>query len=341
LTKEEVAYLFSTDHRDKLWQRYKDRVAMYDADEARALEGKLPPPVVVGIQSLLGTNRLIRYGSLINLTTYSPQKGELKSREFLVVGAFHTGLFEVDLRTVYMPLGAACEFVDLFDETLPDEFDDPVGGWRISGVGIALEDYADHKDDVIKAVQETLREKYQPRVRKADPQTWLFDPVTQTWEERKKTLLRAVKIEKAIVSLIIFILMVFAGGIIFLILTLNVSEKRRDLGILKAVGSHGRAVFTIFILHGVTICLLGLILGFLSGLLFCQHINNIHDFIGDTWGIRLFPPDVYYLDRIPVSIEVSDVVLISGLTVLFAFLGSLLPAIWAARQDPIQAIRFE
>jgi lipoprotein-releasing system permease protein len=120
-----------------------------------------------------------------------------------------------------------------------------------------------------------------------------------------------------------------------------VSEKRRDLGILKAVGAHDANVLTIFLLHGGTICCVGLVLGFLSGLLFCHSINTIHDFIHEQTGWQLFPPDIYYLDRIPVSIKWWDLAQISGFTVLFAFLGSLLPATWAARQDPIQAIRFE
>ncbi len=344
LTAKEIRYLFSSEHRDKLWQEYKKRAERFglDPEAARVLDRKLPPPIVVGIQAILGG--LVRYGSIVQLTTFSPQKEEVKIGEFLVVGAFHTGLFEVDQRTVYMPLGAACEFADVFDETLPDEFGEPVGGWRVSGVGVAVDDYEAHKDEVIQAIRRIVGDKtttYRQRLWSAGTITRDFVAQTETWEERKKTLLRAVKIEKLIVSLIIGLLTVFVGAIIFLILTLNVSEKRRDLGILKAVGSHGRAVFTIFLLHGGTICFVGLVLGFLSGLIFCQHINAIHDFIYEQTGWKLFPPDVYYLDRIPVSIKVGDLAQISGFTVLFAFLGSLLPAIWAARQDPIQAIRFE
>ena len=56
---------------------------------------------------------------------------------------------------------------------------------------------------------------------------------------------------------------------------------------------------------------------------------------------RLFPPDIYYMDRIPVAIKLRDLVMITGFTVLGGFLGSLLPALWAARQDPIGAIHSE
>jgi len=339
---EEIAYLFGREHRNKVWERYKREFRMrFGAKAAAALDKKLPPPIVVGVQAVVEPRPLIRLGSLIRLTTYSPQKGELREGEFLVVGAFHTGLFEVDLRTVYMPLTAACEFVGLYDPTLPDESGFEAGGYRVSGVGIAIDGYDVHKNEVISAIYERVLPKYSFRVLRGSKISSLFDPHVFTWEQRKHNLLQAVKIEKSIVSLIIGILMIFVGAIIFLILTLNVTEKRRDIGILKAVGARAESVFTIFLLHGATICVTGLVLGFFAGLEFCHHINQIHDLIHQYTGFQLFPPDIYYMDRIPVAIKPADLAVITGLTVLFGFLGSLLPARWAARQDPIQAIRFE
>jgi ABC-type lipoprotein release transport system permease subunit len=289
----------------------------------------------------MGPGRLVNYGSLVRLTTFSPRQEKITSGEFLVVGAFHTGLFEVDLRTVYMPLTAACEFIGLFDETLPDEDGWEVGGWRVSGVGVALDDYDRYKDEVVRRISKDVLPRYYLRLLKWPTSSEIFDPRIQTWEQRKQNLLQAVKIEKGIVSLIIFILIVFVGALIFLILTLNVSEKRRDLGILKAVGAHDRGVVTIFLLHGGTICVIGLALGFLAGLAFTANINQIHDLIHEYTGWQLFPPDIYYIDRIPVAIKIADLLTITGLTVFFGFVGSLLSAIVAVRQDPIKAIRSE
>jgi hypothetical protein len=340
LTADEIARIFSAEHRDRLWERYREAFRPYDSSRNDGLDEKLPPPIVVGIQALLPPAPLIRFGSLVHLTTYSPTTHTLKTGEFLVVGAFHTGLYETDLRTVYMPLGAACEFCDLYDPELPDAEGFPAGGWRVSGVGIALDDYDAHKQEVEQAIVRDVLPKYRERIFKASSASF-FSPFTMTWEERKKNLLQAVKIEKAIVSLIIGILVVFVGAIIFLILTMNVIEKRRDIGILKAIGASNGHVLSIFLLHGGAICALGLALGFTAGLEFSWHINEIHDWIHAYTGFQLFPPDIYYMDRIPVATKTSDLAQITGFTVLFGFLGSLVPAIWAARQDPIQAIRFE
>ncbi|NMD36814.1 MAG: hypothetical protein GYA73_13090, partial [Planctomycetes bacterium] len=120
LTKEEIARLFGAEHRDRIWQAHKDRYLRYAPEKAALWEQRLPPPVILGIQAIIGPGRLASFGSVIQLTTYSPQRGELRTGEFLVVGAFHSGLFENDRRSLYMPLGAACEFIDLYDPDLPD-----------------------------------------------------------------------------------------------------------------------------------------------------------------------------------------------------------------------------
>ena len=339
------AFSFSSrDTADELMERgpmgeYASRHEIKVRRPDRVFASDRGTDVVVGIEAILRGK--VRFGSLIQLTTLSPRTAEQKSGDFLVVGAFHTGLSDFNLRTVYMPLRAACEFVELFDEHLPDDDGWAMGGWRVSGIGIAIDDYGTRKNDVIKAISRDVIPKYYVRLLRGSRETRFFEAGTLTWEDRKENLLRAVKIEKIIVIIITGLLTVFSGAIIFLILTLNVIEKRRDLGVLKAVGAHDRSVVAIFLIHGGTICIVGLILGFLTGLVFSNNINAIHDCITQVTGLKLFPQDVYYFDRIPVAIKTADLLLITAFTVLFGFLGSLVSAVWAARQDPIQAIHFE
>lgn len=338
-TTEEIQRLFSEAHRDKLWEARKKELLQYAPQKATSLNKKLPVPLVAGIQTIIAGR--LRIGHMVQLTTYSPQKGEIKNGDFIVVGAFHSGLFEEDLNTVYIPLMAGCELVDSFDENLPDEDGFIMGGYRMSGVGVTLTDYDGEKARIGGSIGNDVLRKYALQMRKAAPTGPSFDATLKTWEESKRTLLQAVEIEKGIVTLIIFILVIFVGAIIFLILTLNVSEKRKDIGILKAIGSHYQGIMAIFLIYGAIICTIGMVLGFCSGLVFCHYINDVHDAIYNVTGWRLFPPDIYYLDRIPVSITLWDLGLIAGFTVLFSFLGSLLPAIVAARQSPIKAIHYE
>ncbi len=341
LAADEIAWMFGAEHRDEVWNAHKEYYRKYAPDKVALWEKKLPPPVVVGVQALSGNGRIMELGSIIQLTTYSPRRGEIKTGEFLVVGAFHTGLFQNDRQSLYMPLGAACEFVDLYDPDLPDEENFPAGGWRVSGVEVALEDYERDKLPTAAAIEEQIMPRYRARLESGPSRLGILGAYTASWERHKHNLLRAVDVEKGIVTLIIGILFVFVVVIIFLILTLNVIEKRRDIGILKAVGSLRNHIFAIFVIHGGTICVLGMALGFVSGMLFCTHINAIHDTITQWTGWRLFPPDIYYMDRIPVAIKLSDLLMISGFTVLCGFAGSLIPAYSAARQDPIAAIHSE
>ena len=167
------------------------------------------------------------------------------------------------------------------------------------------------------------------------------DVVVRTWEDQRRNLLRAVDIEKRIISVMMMLIVLFAGIMIFLILTLMVIEKTRDLGVLRSLGATRGGVISLFLRQGMSLTILGIVLGAIAGVILIQNINPLHDAIYRATGLRLFPPDVYYLAKIPTKMRVTDwgVVLIPA--VMFGFLGSLIPALWAARQDPIKALHHD
>jgi lipoprotein-releasing system permease protein len=82
-------------------------------------------------------------------------------------------------------------------------------------------------------------------------------------------------------------------------------------------------------------------LGLAGGYVFCLYINPIHDWIYLQTGLRLFPAEIYHMDRIPVAFHLSDLLLSILPAVKFGFIASLIPAIWASRRDPIKAIHYE
>jgi lipoprotein-releasing system permease protein len=85
----------------------------------------------------------------------------------------------------------------------------------------------------------------------------------------------------------------------------------------------------------------GTVLGLILGYLFCAYINPIHDWVYVTTGLRLFPAEIYHMDRIPIAYHPVDVILSISPPILLGFLASLVPAIWASRRDPIKAIHYE
>ena len=165
--------------------------------------------------------------------------------------------------------------------------------------------------------------------------------IIRTWEEQRSVMIQAVDQEKWIVGFLVFLLNFFIGCVVLLMLILIVIEKTQDIGVLLALGAQPRGVVWIFLAGGLVIVTVGVLLGLLVGWAFVENINRIHDAIFAATGIKLFEPEIYQMDRIPTTVTISEVLVSIFPSVLFGFLASLVPAIWASHQDPIKAIHYE
>lgn len=197
---------------------------------------------------------------------------------------------------------------------------------RCTSLLVKLKDYESQKHFVV----EQLRQLFpHPEIRVA------------TWEEHQGPLLAAIDIERGILNLLLFMIIGVAGFSILAIFTMIVSEKYRDIGILKALGASNKGVMSIFLGYGLLLGLVGCILGTILGLWITFRINDIEAFLTHMSGRALFPRDIYYFKEIPTNIELSAVVSINTGALLIAVLFSMLPAWRAARLHPVQALRFE
>jgi lipoprotein-releasing system permease protein len=112
-----------------------------------------------------------------------------------------------------------------------------------------------------------------------------------------------------------------------------VTEKTRDIGLLRAVGAGRRNILKIFLTLGVLVGLIGASLGVLGGFTICTIL-------------QMFPPElpgegrIYYLKYLPCEMEVMDFISVAGYTFVVSFLASIYPAVRAARLSPVDALRF-
>ncbi len=163
-----------------------------------------------------------------------------------------------------------------------------------------------------------------------------------TWEDKRRTFLRAVWLERRIMAFILFFTILLAGFLILSILHTCVLTKMKDIGILKAIGASVGGIMAVFLLNGLLIGLIGSALGIAGALLFTSNINRIEQLLARVLGFQLFPPQVYYLDRIPVDQQPFwGLVMISSIVAAVSLLASAYPAWKASRMDSVEALRYE
>lgn len=167
------------------------------------------------------------------------------------------------------------------------------------------------------------------------------DVAAASWQDQRGSILMAVNNEKMLLAIVIAFIGLLAGFTILATLTLTVIEKTRDIGVLLALGATARGVMSVFLRSGVLIGVLGGLLGLLLGIGLTRLLNPFRDWLRDRWDVDLFPPEVYGFEDIPYVFDVPAMLWIAGGCMVLAFFASLLPALRAARMDPVVALRHE
>jgi lipoprotein-releasing system permease protein len=223
-------------------------------------------------------------------------------RRYTVTGVFETGMYEYDSGYAYMTLAAAQDLAQIgqlvtgIDVKVPDRWRAPETAARIGAV---------------------LGFPYR----------------TVDWQEQNRSLFQALQLEKLAMSVILLLIVLVAAFNIVSTLTMVVTDKTREIGILRAMGLPAASVRRVFLLQGAVIGAVGTLMGVAIG------------GIG-AWALKRFElvkldPTVYFIDHLPVAISIADVLVITVASLGIAMLATLWPARQAARLLPVDAIRHE
>ena len=120
-----------------------------------------------------------------------------------------------------------------------------------------------------------------------------------------------------------------------------VKDKGHDIAILRTMGAKQSAVMRIFIMTGMVIGVIGTVLGLLLGVLTCENIGHIQDFISWLFNVDVFNPQLYFLTKLPARLEWGQTLIVVFMALFLSFLATLIPAWRAAKLDPVQALRYE
>jgi lipoprotein-releasing system permease protein len=278
--------------------------------ETFGADGAISDDVVIGqtFADALG----LRVGDTLTLLQANGARTVLgqswRRRSFTVSGVFHVGNDRYDRYTIFLPVEAAKNYFG-HDE-----------GYPIVGVRLADPDAAN------TFANQLMRDGY---------------PYTQTWIDRQGSYITALIVERNVMRLILFIVVIITALNIITGVLMLVKNKARDVAILRTLGATRAGVVRVFLMTGTMLGTVGVLAGVLIGVLFCIFIADIQHFLEALLGFRLFPADVYMLDAIPAKLEWAEVATVSLGAFIVTLLMSAVPSMWAARLNPVEALRFE
>ncbi len=252
--------------------------------------------VVPGVDSV----QLISLGTgKINPVTGFPTPRYYK---YEVTGIFETGMYEYDNSYAFVALDAAQELFDM--------------GSSVTGLEVRTRS-RDAAPVVARTIEDTLGFPYR----------------TEDWQAQNSSLFHALKLEKFGMTFILLLIVLVAAFNIVSTLTMVVTDKTKEIGILRAMGMPAKSIARIFFAQGLVIGLVGTAAGLLLGLVASVAL--------DRYKLIPLDPSVYFIDHLPVSTQRLDVALIVLASLVIAAIATIYPARQAARLFPVEAIRHE
>ncbi|GLI53382.1 lipoprotein-releasing ABC transporter permease subunit [Thermodesulfovibrio yellowstonii] len=225
-----------------------------------------------------------------------------KVKKFIVTGIFEIGMFEYDMNLVITDLKIAQDFFEY--------------GNKVTGIQLRLKDV--YKANFIS----------QAITKELDGEFYVKD-----WMQMNKNLFSALKLEKFAMFIILILIVLVASFNIISMLMVNVTEKQRDIAILKSMGATDRLIKLIFMCQGLIIGLIGILVGLTGGLILCEIVRS--------YDIVKLPADVYYLSKLPVKVKVLDIVLICASALFISLVSTIYPAHRASKINPVEILRYE
>ncbi|HTP77165.1 MAG TPA: lipoprotein-releasing ABC transporter permease subunit [Rhizomicrobium sp.] len=231
-------------------------------------------------------------------------------KTYSVAGTFEIGMNEYDQSYVFMPLDEAQLYFNM--------------GNSVTGLEVMVAD-----PDAVNSMIGPIAEAAGPYAR------------VLSWQSISSSLFEALEVERNVMFLILTLIILVAALNIVSGLIMLVKDKSADIAILRTMGATRGAVMRVFLIAGASIGVIGTILGFVIGVVFCSNIESIRQFLSSLTGTNLFNPEIYFLSRMPAEMDPGEVIAVVLMALGLTFLATLYPSWRAARLDPAEALRYE
>jgi lipoprotein-releasing system permease protein len=230
--------------------------------------------------------------------------------ELTVAGIFESGRFDYDFNIVFVPLHIGQELYSLGDD--------------IHGISVRT-DGPYRAESVKRALNEILG----------------GEANAETWIDRNKDRFDAIRVERNVMFIILMFLIVIAAFSIMNTLITVTVQKTREIGIMKALGARTWQIVWVFLAQGMLVGFFGNAFGLGLGMTLIRYRNEFKEWLANALHIQLFPADIYEFSSIPAEIVPHDLAIICISAFVICSVAALIPAYFAARLDPVKALRYE
>jgi lipoprotein-releasing system permease protein len=262
------------------------------------------PGIVVGRE--LAKSLHVYVGDEVTLVSPLGDLGPMgllpRSQRFRVAAIFFSGMYEYDATHAYVKLDVAQHFLDL--------------GERVTAIEVRVND-AEAVRPVRDAIAQTVARN---------------DVKIRDWKELNRNLFSALLLEKITTFVILSIAITVASFCIICTLLLMVTEKSKEIAILKSLGTSDQAIMRLFMLEGIIIGAIGTVLGVVFGWALAMGLKSS--------GVQL-STEVYYVDRLPIAVNPSDYALVAIAALVITTISTIYPATAASRLRPVDGLRYE
>ena len=268
--------------------------------------------VIIGRR--LADQLTLRAGDSVTLVAprgaVTPMGTTPRIKAYKVAAVFEIGMSEYDSAFVFMPLPEAQAYFNRANDVT------------------AIEVYTTDPDQVAA---------FRPLVIEAAQRPiFMID-----WRQRNATFFGALQVERNVMFLILTLIVLVAAFNIASSLIMLVKDKGRDIGILRTMGATQGAIMRVFLITGAAIGFIGDLVGFGLGLVVCLNIESIRQFLSWLTNTNLFPPELYFLSKLPAELDVRETTAVVVMALALSLLATLYPSWRASRLDPVEALRYE
>ena len=165
------------------------------------------------------------------------------------------------------------------------------------------------------------------------------DLIFSSWKSTHGTLFEAIKFEKLLISLMLFLIVAVASILVLSTVIMTVKSKEREIGILLTLGASSKQIILIFFTQGFIVSLIGIIFGVLLGFVLTLNLTNIITFLESILERNLL--EAYFINYFPYHIDYKQILIICSISFGISLLSSLIPSLRAVKLNPVQILRHE